>query len=519
MAFKKYDLVQETSTSTGTGNIALGGAVTRRRAFSAVLSNGDTCHVLIEHASAAEWEICQASYVSAGNQLARSTVLASSTGAAVSFSAGSKTISMIPPSARIIVADDNGDISITRDVAVGRDVTAVRNVGAQAYLVNGVTVISRSGSDVIHWDDTGNAALKLQAQDAYVLRDAQVTRNVNAQAYLVSGVTVVSRSGSDVIHWDDGGNAALKLKSQDAYILRDALVTRNVNAVEYKISTVTALNISGNYVQHFDSGGGTALKVGNATDPSNYHSNDTHLFYNRAVNAEFGRISSTTWRPGSDNALSMGTGSFRWSVVYAGTGTINTSGRDTKVGIRAPLDAERRAAQRILAIGPKLYKFKDAVDEKGEAARLHAGYVAEDVRDALAAEGLNPWAYGFMCADPVTVQETYTEQVERPRMVVETVTETVVEVREGRPIQVEREVERKQPVGQFVEVVNEAGEPVMMPAADGDEPVPMLHFVPEMETIEETRTRSVPLLDTAGSPVIRLGLRYSELEAFLKAAI
>ena len=39
-----------------------------------------------------------------------------------------------------------------------------------------------------------------------------------------------------------------------------------------------------------------------------------------------------------------------------------------------------------------------------------------------------------------------------------------------------------------------------------------------MESVQETRTREVPLLDDAGQPIMRLGLRYSELEAFLKAS-
>ena len=67
-------------------------------------------------------------------------------------------------------------------------------------------------------------------------------------------------------------------------------------------------------------------------------------------------------------------------------------------------------ARRIIDGGTKVYQLKNAVDAKGDAARLHAGYVAEDVRDALAAEGLDPWAYGFLCADPVMKTEPYIEK-------------------------------------------------------------------------------------------------------------
>lgn len=105
--------------------------------------------------------------------------------------------------------------------------------------------------------------------------------------------------------------------------------------------------------------------------------------------------------PNVDNTMPLGGASARWSVVYAGTGTINTSGADEKVEISKPSEAEQRAAVRIKATGPKRYKFKDALIAKGGKARWHIGYVAEDVRDALAAEGLDPWAYGLLCADEV----------------------------------------------------------------------------------------------------------------------
>ena len=50
----------------------------------------------------------------------------------------------------------------------------------------------------------------------------------------------------------------------------------------------------------------------------------------------------------------------------------------------------------------------DAVDAKGEArARWHFGYIAEDVRAALEAEGLDAGDYGFFCADAITRTETF----------------------------------------------------------------------------------------------------------------
>jgi hypothetical protein len=45
------------------------------------------------------------------------------------------------------------------------------------------------------------------------------------------------------------------------------------------------------------------------------------------------------------------------------------------------------------------YKFLDAVDSKGDSARVHFGVGAQSLKDALEAEGLDPFKYSFMCFD------------------------------------------------------------------------------------------------------------------------
>jgi hypothetical protein len=47
----------------------------------------------------------------------------------------------------------------------------------------------------------------------------------------------------------------------------------------------------------------------------------------------------------------------------------------------------------------KKYRFKDAVASKGENARIHVGWIAQDVQSAFAAEGLDASDYGMFCSD------------------------------------------------------------------------------------------------------------------------
>jgi hypothetical protein len=65
--------------------------------------------------------------------------------------------------------------------------------------------------------------------------------------------------------------------------------------------------------------------------------------------------------PGSDNVYSLGGSGARWSVVWAGTGTINTSDERDKLNI-APLDVSK-AASLMGLIDAKTFNWKDDVTE------------------------------------------------------------------------------------------------------------------------------------------------------------
>lgn len=94
MAHIIADRIKETTSTTGTGNVTLAGASTGFRAFSSVLANNDTTYYLIVGTS--EWEIGIGTFVAATPALARTTVVSSSnSNAAVSFSAGSKTVVIV----------------------------------------------------------------------------------------------------------------------------------------------------------------------------------------------------------------------------------------------------------------------------------------------------------------------------------------------------------------------------------------------------------------------------------------
>ncbi len=106
---------------------------------------------------------------------------------------------------------------------------------------------------------------------------------------------------------------------------------------------------------------------------------------------------SNGFYPIADSTNTLGRAANRWSTVYAGTGAINTSDERHKVFLD-PVEAEKAAAIRIKASIRK-YKFTDAIEFKGDGARIHFGVGAQTVKEILEDEGLNPFDYAFLCYD------------------------------------------------------------------------------------------------------------------------
>lgn len=140
MALVVKDRVRETTTTTGTGTITLGGAATGFQSFS-VIGNANTTFYTIQLANTNEWEVGIGTYTSSGTTLSRDTILESSNGgSAVNFSAGSKDVFVTYPAEKAIYL---GNLP-TKMVVTKRDTTT-----ADVALANGfLPVLNRSGSTI-----------------------------------------------------------------------------------------------------------------------------------------------------------------------------------------------------------------------------------------------------------------------------------------------------------------------------------------------------------------------------------
>ena len=188
MALVIADRVRETTITTGTGTISLGGAVANFETFTANLSNSDTTYYSIVDNTNGTFEVGLGTFTSSGTTLARTTVIASSnSNSAVNFGSGTKDVFITIPATKMIVKDASGNVSIDGDVTVSDgtndfDVashdgtnglklggTVVTSSAAELNILDGKSFVDEDGMD----SNSATGIPSQQSVKAYV--DAQVT--------------------------------------------------------------------------------------------------------------------------------------------------------------------------------------------------------------------------------------------------------------------------------------------------------------------------------------------------------
>ena len=188
MALVLADRVQETTTTTGTGSVTLGGAVTGYQSF-AVIGNTNTTFYCIADQGGANWEVGIGTYSTTGPTLARTTVLASSnSGSLVNFTAGVKTVFVTYPSEKSVNLDSSGNVS-----ALGTIASGVWNGTAVTTTYGGTGLASYTAGDLLYYA-TGTTLSKLGiGTNGYLLTSNGTaptwtanTSTTNNEAYFLS---------------------------------------------------------------------------------------------------------------------------------------------------------------------------------------------------------------------------------------------------------------------------------------------------------------------------------------------
>ena len=109
MALVINDRVKVTSTTTGTGAIALGSASTGFITFAPGIGNNNTTYYAIHNQGTAEWEVGLGT-LSGATTLERTTILDNSDGntSAITLSSGTKNVFCTLPAGKAVYLDSTG---------------------------------------------------------------------------------------------------------------------------------------------------------------------------------------------------------------------------------------------------------------------------------------------------------------------------------------------------------------------------------------------------------------------------
>ena len=122
-------------------------------------------------------------------------------------------------------------------------------------------------------------------------------------------------------------------------------------------------------------------------------------------------FATVAWVPMNDGArvddtISLGVSSYRFDDIYLTNAPTITSDRNEKQDILEITTAEYNVAKACKGL-LRSFRWIDAVEKKGDDARIHFGIIAQDLQDAFTAEGLDAGKYGMFMSN--TWWETETE--------------------------------------------------------------------------------------------------------------
>ena len=244
MALLLKDRVKETTTTTGTGDITLGGAISGFQSFGSVLSNSDTTYYAISHRDSDEWEVGLGTYDSTAGTIARTTVLESSnSGSAVSFTSGTKDIFITLPAEKAVTLDSN-------------DVLSVGNITTSGYLRGPSTFTIDPAA---HGDNTGTLVV------AGNLQVDGTTTTINSTTVSVEDLNLTLASGAATAAAANG--AGITVDGAAATITYDSVNDR------WTMNKDLAANVVGNIT-------GTASSLSNHTTTD--LAEGTNLYYTTA---------------------------------------------------------------------------------------------------------------------------------------------------------------------------------------------------------------------------------------------
>jgi hypothetical protein len=348
MALILKDRVKETSSSSGTGNITLGGAFPGYQTFNAAIASGSTVYYTIHNltsGSDTEWEVGLGTFTSPAT-LARTTVLSSSnSGSAVNFTAGASGLEVFitqPAEEAVYINQATGKVEAFGN---GANTITFTNVNTTNLTANTVTLtagtISTNATNAT--DITNKTYVDNLFSTGITYHDPVLVESpiaLNALYNQPGG----AGNGVGATLTNNGANAALVVDGVTLSNTARVLVYQQSNAVQNGVYTVTNPgNVSAQWVltratdaDTYGVGDPNKLGQGDAffVQSGNTGAGETYIL-NTVGTITFGTTNLTFAQISSAQVYSAGTGLNLTNLAFSISNTAVTAaqyGNDGAVG-------------------------------------------------------------------------------------------------------------------------------------------------------------------------------------------
>jgi len=237
MALILKDRVKESSSSSGTGSITLGGAFPGYQTFNAAIASGSTVYYTIHNLAAGfdtEWEVGVGTFTSPAT-LARNTVLSSSTGSLVNFTAGTEGLEVFitqPAEEAVYLNQATGIVEVGGN---GTNTVAFTNINASNVVMVSGTISTNASNATDITNKTYVDGLFSQGISYHEAVLVESPTALNAVYVQPNGAS----NGVGATLTNNGANAALIIDGVTLSNTARVLVYTQSNAVHNGVYTVT----------------------------------------------------------------------------------------------------------------------------------------------------------------------------------------------------------------------------------------------------------------------------------------
>jgi hypothetical protein len=242
MALVLNDRVKESTTTTGTGTVTLGGAVQGFETFAAGIGNSNTTYYCIQLGS--EFEVGLGTLASDSSTLARTTIISSSNSdSAVNFSAGTKFVFCTMPASKSLVLDASNNITIPAKLIMP-DVTSGKilvgdGTSYEEVAVSGDLGLASSGAMTIQSDAVEQSMIADDAVGA-----DQLAANAVVTASIVDDNVTQAKIADDAVGPDQlAASAVVTASIVDDNVTQAKIADDAVGADQLAASAVVTASI------------------------------------------------------------------------------------------------------------------------------------------------------------------------------------------------------------------------------------------------------------------------------------